>query len=312
MSVNVKSPSALDRLKRAANPTFPLAMTSNTNIVGVGTTGSQAMIRLFDDVFAMTGGEVPTTTRWLSIDADKDSRDPNSLAHQTNIQFLSTGKDGAGTVISTGYALAAKVFPSIKRSMLDSMAELMNARDHRFAVNLPPSQNQSLLLIAGSSGGTSGGTKDLAVTAGILGSDHIGLERFDVTMATIGGDIPWRDVNRSVNADGRYRIMANYAESVMWRCGQMATHRPLKIAVPGQEAARVSAAMRIATSMEFDWESATSKLQTNEQVVEMMAASLFHRFFTAVGCRRESRQCDDVNCGRTGQKHPLFHGVTLA
>ena len=310
MNVNVRSPSALDRLKQAASPSYQLAMTSATNIVGVGTTGTDAMLRLFAYVYAVTGGVLPATTRWLSIDADKDSRDSKSLAHQANIQFLSTGKDGAGTVISNGYALAAKAFPFIKQSILESMTALMNARDHRFAVNLPPSQNQSLLVIAGV-GGTSGGTKDLAVTAGTLGSDHIGLDRFDVTMATIGGEIPWRDVNRSVNADGRHRIMANYAESVKWRCGQMATHCPIKIYVPGQGAVRLPAAMRIATSLEFDWESESNKLQTNEQVVEMMAASLFHRFFTAVGCRRESRQCDDVNCGRTGQKHPLFHGVTL-
>lgn len=312
MNVNVRGPSALDRLKRAATPTYQLAMTSGTNIVGVGTTGTEAMLRLFACVYAVTGGIIPATTRWLSIDADKDSRDPNSLAQQTHVHFLSTGKDGAGTVISNGYALASKVFPSIRRSILESMAGLMNARDPRFAVNLPPSQNQSLLLIAGSAGGTSGGTKDLAATAGILGSNHIGLERFDVTMATIGGDIPYRDVTRSVNADGRQRIMANFAESVKWRCGQMATHRPIKVDIPGQEPVRLPPAMRIATSMEFDWESTSSKLQTSEQVVEMMAASLFQRFFTTVGCRRESRQCDDVNCGRTGQKHPLFHGVSLA
>lgn len=312
MSTKVNGPSALDPLRKAATPTYELAMTSNTNIVGVGTTGTQAMLRLFAYVYAVTGGLIPATTRWLSIDADKDSRDPESLSHRTNIHFLSTGKDGAGTVISTGYALASKAFPSIRRSILESMAVLMNARDHRFPVNLPPSRNQSLLLIAGSAGGTSGGTKDLAVTAGILGSDHIGLERFDVTMATIGGDIPWRDVNRSVNADGRHRIMANFAESIKWRFGQMATHCPIKIDVPGQGSIRLPPALRLAASMEFDWESASSKLQTNEQVTEMMAACLFQRFFTAVGCRRESRQCDDVNCGRTGQKHPLIHGVTLA
>ena len=312
MSKKARSPSALDRLKQASTPSYEMAMTSNTNIVGVGTSGTQAMLGLFSYVHAMTGGLIPATTRWLSIDADKDSRDPKSLTEQTNIGFVSTGKDGAGTVISTGHALASKAFPFIRQSILESMVGLMNARDHRFAVNLPPSLNQSLLLIAGSTGDTSGGTNDLVVTAGLLGSDHIGLDRFDVTMVTIGGDIPWRDVNRSVNADGRHRIMANYAESMKWRCGQMATHCPIKIDVPGQSPVRLHAATRIGTSVEFDWESESNKLQTNEQVIEMMVACLFHRFFTAVGCRRESRQCDDVNCGRTGQKHPLFHGVTTA
>jgi hypothetical protein len=311
MRVNIRSQSAVDRLKRADTPTYPLAMTSATNFVGVGTTGTEAMLQLFAFVYAVTGGLPPANTRWLSIDADKDSRDPTSLAHQKYVRFLSTGKDGAGTVISTGYALASKAFPSIRQSILESMAALMNARDARFAVNLPPAQNQSLVVLAGSAGGTSGGTKDLVVTGGILGAGHIGLERFDVTMATIGGQIPWRDINRSVNADGRQRIMANFAESSMWRFGQMATHCPIEIDVPGQRPIRLPAATRIGTSLEFDWESASNKLQTNEQVVEMMSACLFQRFFTSVGCRRESRQCDDVNCGRTGQKHPLFHGVSL-
>ena len=307
---NPSSRTAMERLRQATTPTFKLTMSANTTFVGVGTTGTLVLLKLFQHVLAATGGALPQIVKWISIDADKDSRNPDSLAEITKIRFLSIGKNGAGTVISRGAALAARAFPSIELSITDAMSSLMSARDPRFGVNLPPSRDQTVVVLAGSSGGTSGGTADQVVSACSQASEQIGLERLDITMATVGGEIPWRDITRTVNTDGQDLILANFAESTMWRCGQMATQRSIKLDVPSHGSTHLVPAMRITANVEFDWESESTKLATSEEVEEMMAASLFHRFFTAVGVRHDSRYCDDVNCGRTGQQHPLQLGAT--
>ena len=74
---------------------------------------------------------------------------------------------------------------------------------------------------------------------------------------------------------------------------------------------KLPGATRIASKLEFDWASETTKLETSEQLNEIMAASLFQRFFTAVGCRRNARHCDEFHSGLTGQKHPILDGVFL-
>ena len=298
--------SAMTKLAMATIPTCPLVMTSSLLVIGAGTFGSICALELFDHVWDATNGALPQTTSWITIDADKDSRDPNSLAHTTGVRFLSTGKNGSGTVISKGYEFASKAFPDIFKTVKGAMTELAESRDSRFPVNLSPSENQTALIIAGDGGGTSGGTKDAVVTATHLASRHLGLSRFDVVSASCGSEMPWRDKERSVNPEVRRRIMANCAESALWRYNQMATLQSIKIPVPGaNREMRQHASTRIAVNLEFDWQSESSKLSTNDQLIAMMASCLFQRFFTAMGCRRESRHCDDLHTGVTGQKHPI-------
>lgn len=302
---------ALTKLRRATTPTYPLFMTSNLTVIGVGTFGSLCTLALFKRILRATNGVIPDTTRWITIDADKDSRDKNSLSQVKGVRFLSTGKDGAGSVINKGYELASKVFPEIRETIQDAATELAEAKDNRFPVNLPASENQTMLVVAGAAGGTSGGTKDLVISAGHLAANHLELSRFDAVMATCASEMPWRDKERSVNRDGRQRIMANYAESAIWRYNQMATLLPIKIPLPDGAYSRLPASTRVNVNLEFDWQSETSKLSTNGQLIRMMAGCLFQRFFTAMGVRRESRQCDDQHTGTTGQMHPLSHEVQV-
>lgn len=299
-----------ERLRQASIPTYRTMMSSATTFIGIGTTGSESMIALHDRVYRALDGQLPRIARWVSLDAAKDSRDGMSLSHQTTIEFLSVGLDGAGTVLGKGYAIGVKAFPEIASTILDSMSSLTAADDPRFPLNMPPASCQTVVLISGV-GGTSGGISDLVLTACLKASAHLGHDIFRVITVTLGGEIPWRDVNRSLNKDGIRRILANYAECSMWRYSQMATQRPITIEVPGHGRMRLPASNRISSNLEFDWENPFVKLSTVEEVVDMLAASLFHRFFTAVGTSRASRECDDVTCGRTGQNHPLASGVTL-
>lgn len=308
--MNSRTNDPFGRLRRACIPTHRLMMSSATTIVGVGTTGSESMIALHGLVHRATFGQLPKVTRWVSLDADKDSRDAMSLAHQTTIEFLSVGLDGAGTVLGKGYAIGVKAFPEIANTILDAMSSLTAADDPRFPLNKAPSSCQTVVLISGI-GGTSGGITDLVLTACLKASAHLGHDIFRVINVTIGGEIPWRDMNRSLNKDGIRRILANYAECSMWRYSQMATQRPITIEVPGHGRMRLPASTRISSNIELDWENPFVKLSTVEDVINMLSAALFHRLFTAVGTSRSSRECDDVTCGRTGQNHPLVSGATL-
>lgn len=299
-----------ERLRQASIPTYRMMMSSATTIIGIGTTGSESMIALHDLAYLATDGQLPQITRWVSLDADKDSRNSMSLSHQTTIEFLSVGLDGAGTVLGKGYAIGVKAFPEISNTILDAMSSLNAANDPRLPLNKAPSSCQTVVLISGV-GGTSGGINDLVLTACLKASAHLGHDIFRVITVTLGGEIPWRDINRSLNKDGIRRILANYAECSMWRYSQMATQRPITIEVPGHGRMRLPASTRISSNIELDWENPFVKLSTTQEVTNMLAASLFHRLFTAVGTSRASRECDDVTCGRTGQNHPLLSGVTL-
>ncbi|MCA9129710.1 MAG: hypothetical protein KDB22_21640 [Planctomycetales bacterium] len=285
-------------------------MAANTLFIGVGTTGSHVVLNKFRMLQAATQNRLPCNVRYLLIDADGDARNPASLAEQTHIRKLTLGKDGAGTAINNGFKLAQKGFAHIQKSITSCMSELLSAIDTRFSVTLPPSENQTVVVVGGQ-GGCSGGSTDLVVTAAHLASGAIGLSRLDVVHVNPGPEMAWRDVERSVDPDRRQRIMANYAEVVGWRFQTMNTQRTITVQVPGRGRIKLPASSRVSSYVEFDWASETTKLQTTAELTEMMAASLLHRFFTAVGLRRASRECDDVVSGRTGQQHPLQSGVQI-
>ncbi|MEZ6088190.1 MAG: hypothetical protein R3C05_09245 [Pirellulaceae bacterium] len=308
--MSVSSQSLRARLQRAHQPSFKLALPASITFVGVGTTGSGVVLSAFRKLREITEDRLPQNVRYLLIDADGDSRSPDSLAEQTHIRKLTLGKDGAGTALNNGFKLAQRGFTSIQKSITSCMGELMNAIDTRYPATLPPSENQAVIVVGGQ-GGTSGGATDLVVTAAHLASGAVGLTRLDVVHVNPGPEMAWRDVERSVDPERRQRIMANYAEVVGWRFQTMNTQLPISVLVPGRGRIRLAASSRVSSYVEFDWASETTKLQTTAELTEMMAASLLHRFFTAVGLRRASRECDDVVSGRTGQMHPLQSGVQV-
>lgn len=299
----------LSKLRAAVTPNVPLRMSGATTFVGVGTTGLEVLLEVFRTISEATQCKVPSIARWLTIDADADGRDPDSLTEQVYTSYVPAGKSGAGTVISNGKALAEREFSSIKGELLQAMSGLAMDSDPRFST-LSGARSQSVVIVAGSAGGTSGGTKDLVTTAAHLCSDHLGLDMFDLDIVTICGEMPWRDVIRDVSPEVVARIKANYAESALWRYRQMATHHPVYIDVPGKGRVRMHAGSRLTNNIEFDWESDFAKIQTTEQLIAMMSRCLFQRYFTAAGARNRSRTKDLMVTGVTGQNHPLQYGGT--
>ncbi len=298
-----------EKMRRANRATLLLKMNDSTTFIGSGTTGSQICLATFRLAEQFTNAQIPLNTRWGVVDADGDSRNSQSRTEMTLVRKTSLGRDGAGTNLANGFKLATARYEDIYRSLLGSMSELMSVRDVRFSTELPPSECQTVCIIGGS-GGTSGGANEVLVTAATEAATAIGLSRLNLVHVTIGCEMPFRDIERSLDPDRIDRLMANYAETAMWRFRTMATQRPIRIHVPGRGWTRVPGSTRVSTYLEFDWASETNKLRTVSELSEMMAASLFYRFFTAVGSQRASRACDDVMCGLTGQISPMTEGVT--
>lgn len=295
-------------LQAAVTPTTKMIIPACTTFVGVGTTGAAVLLQLFALVAQATGRQIPHITRWLTIDADRDSRNKDCVLEQSHVGFVSCGRTGAGTVISNGKELAQESFHDIYRETLSAMTGLSQATDARFSTK-PGAHTQTVVIIAGSAGGTSGGTKDLVLTGSHMCSDHLGISEFDVDMLTVCDELPWRDVNRSVHTHVRDLIKANFAESAMWRYGFMASHRPVHVDATQGKIVRMHGGKRLTSNIEFDWDNGFVKLQYMEHLVAMMAHCLFSRYFTATGACRASRQCDDMKTGITGQENPVKAGA---
>jgi hypothetical protein len=293
----------LDQLKqllaRAIRPDFQGVLTAPTQIIGVGSSGSDVVLILFRKLQKWLGN-LPENVKFLLIDADKDPR-RNNLAERSRIVFIPTSKSGAGTNTFLGKKLALLRYNHILTTIERSMVGLMEVDDFRFPTNLPGSELQAALVVSGASGGTGGGTADVAISSIHHAAHRIGLKQVEVNLATIGPIMPTSDTTRSIEPKRVKRIHANAADNYQAWYSQMNTRRRFEERPPGQDPFSIDSSTRIYSKIEFENQSESTRLHRNVDLHRMIAACLLMRVFTIAGKERESRYVDEFMNGTSGQ-----------
>ena len=108
-------------------------------------------------------------------------------------------------------------------------------------------------------------------------------------------------MTRSVSSDAKERIPANTADNLEACYIQMNTKRYLTEHPPIGEPFEVQMSTRTFANVEFDNVSRGHRLNTNEELLHVIAGCLQSRIFTAAGKENESRHIDDMILGTTGQ-----------
>ena len=286
-------------LKQATCAEFPPVLTSATIIFGIGTTGSKIVINLFRLLEASERG-VPDGVIFIVADVDSDERD-DTLAEISQIVFIPLGKSGAGTNTQNGCRIIEEHYEPIKSTIEKSMVTLMENDGLESQFSLPPGKSQSFFIIGGDGGGTAGGGKDKTATAAHDAKRSVGLEQLEVNVWRVGSQIPIHDVTRSVSSDAKERIPANTADNLEACYIQMNTKRYLTEHPPIGEPFEVQMSTRTFANVEFDNVSRGHRLNTNEELLHVIAGCLHSRIFTAAGKENESRHIDDMILGTTGQ-----------
>jgi hypothetical protein len=288
-------------LKQSTCPNFPLLLTAATIIIGIGTSGSKIVLYLFRLLEASEGG-VPEGVVFIVADVDRDERHDN-LAEMSQIAFISMGKAGAGTNTQNGSRIGDENYETIKSTIEKSMVTLMENESLETQFNLPPGKSQSVFIVGGDSGGAAGGVKDKFITATHDSKRSVGLENLEVNVWRVGSQIPIHDVTRSVSSDAKERIPANAADNLEACYIQMSTRRYLTERPPIGEPFEVQMSTRTFANVEFDNLSRSHRIQTNEELLHVIAGCLQSRIFTAAGKENESRHIDDMILGTTGQTY---------
>lgn len=286
-------------LEQATRPDFHLVLTNATIIIGIGTSGSKAVLNLFRRLACSANG-VPDGVIFIVADVDQDGR-REILAEISQVAFIPMGELGAGTNTENGRRIAGEHYEDIKSTIEKSMVTLMEDNYMGTQFNLSAGKSQSVFIVGGDGGGTAGGAKDVFVTASHDARRSVGLEQLRVNVWRIGSQIPINDVTRTVSPDARERIPANTADNQEACYIQMNTKRYMTERPPLGEPFDIEMSTRTFANVEFDNLSRSHRLQTNEELLHVMAGCLQSRVFTAAGKENDSRHIDDVILGSTGQ-----------
>ena len=288
-------------LEKATLPSFPLVLTAATIVFGVGTSGSKIVLNLFRLLEASEGG-VPDGVIFIVADVDRDERKDN-LAEISQVACISMGKAGAGTNTQNGLRIAEEHYEQIKSTIEKAMVSLMENDGLDSQFNLPPAKSQSIFVVGGDGGGAAGGIKDKIVTASHDARRSVGVEQIEVNVWRIGSQIPIHDVTRTPNPDAKERIPANAADNLEACYIQMNTKSYLTEQPPLGEPFEVPMSTRTFANVEFDNLSRGHRLNTNEELLHVIAGCLQSRIFTAAGKENEARRIDYVILGTTGQTY---------
>ena len=302
----MKKTTALQRirahLKNAAYPDFVSMLTAPTTIIGVGSSGAEIVLLMFRELKTWLGA-LPRNVRFILIDADKDPRF-QEIDEKTHVAFIPTSDTGAGTNTARGRKLAEAAYERMLQVLTEAFSGLMGEIDPRFPTNLSGSESQKMFLVGGGSGGTGGGTTDLAIICIHHASRSAGIKKIEINLASIGSVMPTSDINRSIEPDRVKRILANGADNYQAWYSQMNTLCKRIEHPPGHDPFTIYSSTRIYSKFEFENENNSTRIHRNHELHQMIAASLQLRIFSPAGKERASRERDEFINGASGQVNP--------
>ncbi len=286
-------------LNRATLADCKLEQTAATMIIGLGTSGSKAVLELFRHLRQSKQG-VPKGLIFIVVDVDQDGRKQSSLDEMTEVIFIPLGIYGAGTNTENGRRILEENYLEIKSTVVRAMVSLMEQEGHGVQFNVPPAQLLVAFILAGC-GGTSGAADDVMATALYDAKRSVGLKKLEVNRWRIGPELPVHDVTREVSQDARERLPANSADNREACYVEMATKRYKTEFPPVGDPFVVQMSTRTYTNVEFDSTSRGHRLQTMDDLIQVISRCLYVQVFTAAGKEASSRHIDDLILGTTGQ-----------
>ena len=278
-------PSLLGRTATTRHLGLTTALKMSWYLLGLGTTGGQ-IVRQFLERTRREFGRRPSQINYLLIDGVAASMDEHS-GH-----FISTGNDGAGSNPHVGRRMFFQYYDHIKNAALHHIDRMFRDTDPLLSPSKTPREALSFLVVGSSFGGVSGGMLDPAISLchDVAQRHQIATPRIHVS--TISPQTLLRDATRETTPEQQAMVWNTYAENLNRILGFMAQERDVCEFRPDGSQFSVSASDRVFLLHTAALSNGRINISTIDELVGVIADTLFLYVFTETGHYLEQRICD--------------------
>lgn len=267
---------------------IPIQMAMPKFFIGLGTTASKVTHGCMENLKREVG-RIPSIVGYLNIDADVDGG-RHARGHTIKI-----GVDGAGTDPVNGRGLFLEHRGQICDAFLAHLDGLF-VPDPAMKTELPAKRCTSFVVVAGC-GGTSGGCLDPTISMIHDVARRKQMRELRVYVALIGPKIAINDIRRSVTAAQTAMIPDTFGQNLERLYDDLAFERTVREERENGTTFALSSVDRVFSLQIIDQSNSQADFSVTEELVGMLADSLFLQHFTSAGMHHDGRFCDERRIG---------------